>query len=295
MTPRHASPSLGTPPVEEAGPLAAAGRFARVAARGLVDLLLPAACAICRSLHREDADGIVCQACLARVVPLSWPQCARCGQPTLSPSIPLPIEATPSGVIPPCRWCSRLAPTIRAIRSVCRMDMGTGAALVHALKYEGWHAVARPMARRMARLDWPRDVVRERTALVPVPLSSTRRRERGYNQAERLANALSAEWGIPVWADVLERKRDTRSQVRLTPSERASNVSDAFVAAGFARARLRGAHVVLVDDVITTAATINSCAQALADGGARIISCVTFGRAPEPGDRAVSDYDFIRN
>ena len=59
--------------------------------------------------------------------------------------------------------------------------------------------------------------------------------------------------------------------------------------------QLRGAHVVLVDDVITTAATINACAQALADGGARIISCVTFGRAPEPGDRAVSDYDLLRN
>ena len=209
--------------------------------------------------------------------------------------MPLPLEATPSGVIPPCRWCSRLAPTIRAVRSVCRMDAGTGAALVHALKYDGWHAVARPMARRMARLDWPLDVVRERSALVPVPISSTRRRERRYNQAERLASALSAEWSIPLWADVLERRRDTRSQVRLTPSERASNVSGAFVAAGFARARLRGAHIVLVDDVITTAATINACAQALADGGARIISCVTFGRAPEPGDRAVSDYDFIRN
>jgi len=295
MTPRRASPPLGAPPGAEAGPLASAARLASGAARGLIDLLLPSACAICRSLHRADADGIVCQACLARVVPLGWPQCVRCGQPRLSPSIPLPIEATPSGVIPPCRWCSRLVPTIRAVRSVCRMDEGAGAALVHALKYDGWHAVARPMARRMARLDWPLDVVRERTALVPVPLSSTRRRERGYNQAERLAGALSAEWGIPVWADVLERKRDTRSQVRLTPSERASNVSGAFVAAGFARARLRGAHIVLVDDVITTAATINTCAQALADGGARIISCVTFGRAPEPGDRAVSDYDFIRN
>lgn len=286
---------MGAAPVAAAGPLAVAARFARGAARGLVDLLLPSACAICRSLHRADADGIVCQTCLARIVPLGWPQCARCGQPLLSPSIPLPIEATPSGVIPPCRWCSRLVPTIRAVRSVCRMDTGTGAALVHALKYDGWHAVARPMASRMARLDWPLDVVRERTALVPVPLSSTRRRERGYNQAERLAGALSAEWGIPVWADVLERKRDTRSQVRLTPSERASNVAGAFVAAAFARARLRRAHIVLVDDVITTAATINTCAQALADGGARIISCVTFGRAPEPGDRAVSDYDFIRN
>jgi ComF family protein len=147
----------------------------------------------------------------------------------------------------------------------------------------------------MARLDWPLDVMRERSALVPVPLSSTRRRERGYNQAEQLASALSAEWRIPVWADVLERNRDTRSQVRLTPSERASNVAGAFVAPARVRTRLWGAHIVLVDDVITTAATINECAQALVDGGARIISCVTFGRAPEPGDRAVSDYDFIRN
>ena len=276
-----------------------ASRWARVAvtvaARGMVDLLLPAACAVCRALHRPDADGIVCQTCLARVVPLGWPQCGRCGHPRLSPSIPLPVEATPSGVIPPCRWCSRLAPTIRAVRSVCRMDEGTGSALVHALKYDGWHAVARPMARRMARLDWPVDVVRERTALVPIPLSPTRRRERGYNQAERLASVLSDEWRIPVWADVLERTRDTKSQVRLTPLERASNVSGAFAAAGRAHARLRGAHIVLVDDVITTAATINASAEALTVGGARIISCVTFGRAPEPGDRAVSDYDFIRN
>ncbi len=175
------------------------------------------------------------------------------------------------------------------------MDEGTGAALVHALKYDGWHAVARPMARRMARLDWPRDVVRERSALVPVPLSVTRHRERGYNQAERLASALAAEWRIPLWTDVLERNRDTRSQVRLTPSERASNVSGAFRVTRGAHARLRGAHIMLVDDVITTAATINAAAQALSDGGARIISCATFGRAPEPGDRAVSDYDFIRN
>jgi ComF family protein len=175
------------------------------------------------------------------------------------------------------------------------MDTGTGAAMVHALKYDGWHAVARPMARRMARVDWPADVIDERTALVPVPLSRTRRRERGYNQAEHLARALADEWCLPVWTDVLERPRHTKSQVQLTPLQRASNVSGAFLVPNRARARLRGAHIVLVDDVITTAATMNAAAQALADGGLRILSCVTFGRAPEPGDRAASDIDFIRN
>lgn len=170
------------------------------------------------------------------------------------------------------------------------MDAGTGSAIVHALKYGGWPAVAEPMARRMARLSFPADVVAERTALVPLPLSRTRERERGYNQAERLASALAVHWRVPVWRTVLHRTRDTQSQVRLTPSERATNVSRAFATGADAPELLRGAHVVLVDDVITTAASLNAAAKALTDSGARIISYVTFGRAPDPGDR--SDFDF---
>ena len=288
-----------SPQRQPAGPASiawdAVSRLVRSTAVGMVDLLLPAACALCRAPHRSEGHGIVCQACLSRVVPLGWPQCVRCGHPRLSSTLPLPVDLARADELPACRWCVRLAPTIRAVRSVCRMDTGTGAAMVHALKYEGWHAVARPMARRMARVDWPADVIHERTALVPVPLSRTRRRERGYNQAEHLAHALADEWRLPVWTDVLERPRHTKSQVQLTPLQRASNVSGAFLVPNRARARLRGAHIVLVDDVITTAATMNAAAQALADGGLRILSCVTFGRAPEPGDRAASDIDFIRN
>ncbi len=270
----------------------------RVLSGGLLSLLLPPACAICRCALAPTRDDIVCGACLARVVPLANPQCARCGQPRLFPGAPLPAGAASTGApdqLPPCRWCERLPPFVRAARSVCRMDEGTGSALVHALKYAGWSGVATEMARRMARLEFPHDVVRERTALVPLPLSSTRERERGYNQAERLATALAAHWRIPVWRDVIRRTRDTRSQVRLTPSERTGNVSHAFAAAASARARLHGAHVVLVDDVITTASSLNAAAHALADGGARIISYITFGRAPEPGDRSDSDLDFDRD
>ncbi len=171
------------------------------------------------------------------------------------------------------------------------MDEGTGAALVHGLKYGNWPAVALPMARRMARLAFPDDVIRERSALVPLPLASVRQRERGYNQSERLARAMAPHWAIPVWADVLTRTRETQSQVRLTPSERATNVSGAFAVRSTALPRLHGAHVILVDDVITTAASLNAAAAALMQGGARIISYVTFGRAPEPGDRTGSDLD----
>lgn len=136
----------------------------------------------------------------------------------------------------------------------------------------------------MARLDWPEDVVAERTALVPVPLAATRRRERGFNQAELVARALASHWAMPVWTHCLERGRGTVSQTQLTPEERRANVRGAFRAAPRAP-ELGGTHLVLVDDVVTTAATLNACAAALHDAGARIVSYVTFARAPAPGDR----------
>jgi ComF family protein len=159
------------------------------------------------------------------------------------------------------------------------MADGTAASIVHALKYDGWEHVAAGMAERMARVGWPEDVTLERTALVPVPLSAARQRERGYNQSELLADALGARLRLPVWRECLTRSRSTQSQTRLTPGERLANVAGAFRAADRARAQLLGAHVILVDDVVTTAATLNACAAALMGGGARITSYVTFGRA----------------
>ena len=165
------------------------------------------------------------------------------------------------------------------------MPGGVGGRVVHALKYDGWTVVAGEMAAQMARLAWPADVVAERTALVPVPLARRRLRERGYNQSLLLARELSARIGIPVWDGCVERARETRTQTRLTPGERLGNVSNAFRVAAIARERLRGAHLVLVDDVVTTGATLDACASALFEGGARILSYVTFGRAPTAGDR----------
>jgi ComF family protein len=145
--------------------------------------------------------------------------------------------------------------------------------------------MARDMALRMARVDWPVDVVEERAALVPVPLSGKRLRTRGYNQSECLSRELSKHWDTPMWTDVLTRTRHTETQTRLTPGERLRNVSGAFSARSSAQNALRGHHIILVDDVVTTAATLNACAAALCDGGARVVSFVTFGRAPALGDR----------
>jgi ComF family protein len=230
--------------------------------------LLPRVCAVCDRLQDRGDTGLVCALCWSRASVLAPPLCDRCGHPR-GPRR--------------CTWCDLLPPYIRCARSWCWVHRGTGARIVHELKYGGWHALAWPMAERMARLTWPADVMRERTALVPVPLAGVRERERGFNQSERIARGLSKAWHVPVWSDVLARARATETQTRLTPEARRHNVSGAFRAEA-ERARIRGAHLVLVDDVVTTGATLVECASALLDGGARIVSIVTFGRAPASGD-----------
>jgi ComF family protein len=247
---------------------------AAAAADAILDLLLPLHCVVCGGAVERGSRSPACGTCWARAERIRWPQCGRCGHP-------LTVRDVPGGSTDPrrCRWCDLLAPHVRSVRSVCWVPEGTGGALVHALKYDGWTNVAEGMARAMAALAWPRDVVEERAALVPVPLAAERARERGYNQSALLARALAPSWGCPVWDDALVRVRRTESQTRLTPGDRLRNVAGAFGVAAGAQTRLRGAHVVLVDDVVTTGATLNACAAALISGGARIVSYVTFGRA----------------
>ncbi|HEX2724178.1 MAG TPA: phosphoribosyltransferase family protein [Gemmatimonadaceae bacterium] len=139
----------------------------------------------------------------------------------------------------------------------------------------------------MARVPWPVDVTSERTAVVPVPLSRARQRERGFNQSAIIAMHLGRLWNIPLWENTLARDVSSRSQTELTPGERLSNVAGAFSVARGSLRSLRGAHVILVDDVVTTGATLRACASALFASGCRTISYMTFGRAPSSGDRLI--------
>jgi ComF family protein len=143
---------------------------------------------------------------------------------------------------------------------------------VRALKFRGHRAVAATLGEAMARVlpSGPHDLV------VPVPLHVARLRERGYNQAVLLARALARTAGLHVMPSGLVRRRPTPAQADLDAVARRANVRGAFVAP----ARLAGAAVVLVDDVLTTGATADACARALRAAGARRVSVLTVGRTP---------------
>ncbi|MEO7333617.1 MAG: phosphoribosyltransferase family protein [Gemmatimonadota bacterium] len=116
---------------------------------------------------------------------------------------------------------------------------------------------------------------------MPVPLAPKRLATRGYNQAERLAAALGRLTGLEVVDAALARRRETPTQTALTPEGRRANMAGAFAGEG-----VRGRTVVLVDDVLTTGATLGACAEALRVAGAARVDAVTFARARAVGDFA---------
>lgn len=252
--------------------MAIASRIAADLLHGYLDLLFAPVCLACGAAQSSrSADRLVCGVCWSRAHGLPAPRCERCWtatSPTISPLIPPPA----------CALCATLPPSIRAVRSAFLFD-GPVRPMVHALKYSGWHAIAAPMGRRMAALDWPLETEEEVRYVVPVPLGRARLRARGYNQAEHLAREVAARRGWICRPDLLQRGRATDAQATLHAAERRANVAGAFRAADGAGEILQGEHLLIVDDVWTTGATTLACCQALLSAGARAVSVLTFARA----------------
>ena len=187
------------------------------------------------------------------MTPVRPPLCARCGRQQDDS-----FDACPS-------CAERLLPLIQVRAPLIYAEPTSR--LIHQMKYEGYFALAAPLAAVMAA-GWPAwqpgiDVI------VPIPLHPRRERRRGYNQSALLARHLGRTVGLPVETHGLRRDRATRPQVELNPRERQENVQGAF---GAEPGWVAGRTVLLVDDVYTTGATMSSAADALLAVGARGVS-----------------------
>jgi ComF family protein len=231
-----------------------------------LDLLFPAVCPVCESALGAGRRDPLCGECWQTMPRLTPPWCARCGLafPTFGP-----LAHTTGG---DCHACTVDQPAFAWARAAVDYD-GPAREALQAFKFGGRRLLARPLAQLIVDTPEAERAVRA-DALVPVPLAPARERERGFNQAEALAERLAPRFGVPVRAGWLARTRLTAPQTELSAAERRSNVRGAF---GAARA-VHGRSVVLIDDVFTTGATVSECARALAGAGAREIGVLTVAR-----------------
>jgi ComF family protein len=233
--------------VSEPAGLAALVRAARERARELEEFALPQRCPGCGA--PAPAARLLCDGCWERVPALSFPVCARC----------LARGAEPVG----CRRHpgSRVWPAL--------VYDERAALLVHALKFGQRPGLAAELGARLARAVPATPAFDLVTA---VPLHAARRRERGYDQARLLAETVADRLGVPALPDALVRERATPAQTGLDPAQRRRNLAGAFRVTE--PRRLRGRRILIVDDVITTGATLEACLAALSAAGAAATGAV---------------------
>jgi len=272
-------------------PVAAATAIAVTASNAVVRVLLAPECVACGEPLDRPLDGPACERCWRAITRLTSPCCARCGDA-------LPGFDTLDSL---CARCRRHAPLVGMARSAGRYD-GSLRNIIHAFKYQRRRSLATPLGRLMREAG--HEVLDGADALVPVPLSWRRALGRGFNQADDLARQL----GLPVWP-VLRRTRHGPPQATLPAAGRHANVEGAYAVApwrcrslslnphqassgrgGLTRLSasgvrprlipaLHGSVLVLVDDVMTTGATLDACAEALVLAGAGTVRALTAARA----------------
>jgi len=228
----------------------------------VLHVLLPRACAHCRSDLPLGRDEALCSACDAALPPPPEPACARCAGAILAGTAF-------------CRACSGRLFACRLTRAAAAYR-GPAASLVRAFKFRGLPCAARAAGRAMAADFARRPELKGFDALVPVPLHPRRERERGYNQAILLARELGAATALPV-RDLLERRRAGAPSWGLRRAERKEELSGSFAARPGGAAT--GLKLLLVDDVCASATTLEECALALRRAGARDVAGYAFARA----------------
>lgn len=229
----------------------------RSLANTALEIIFPPVCVGCRRVGE-----VLCGSCHARLKPVPEPVCSRCGR-QLTDAVEQPEL---------CQECRREPAPVTQTRAALlyREPVDT---FIHRFKYDGYFALAKPFASVMVA-GWPEWHIPP-DLIVPVPLHPRRERHRGFNQALLLAKPLAEATGLAVDSAALRRVRHTIPQVGLGPNERAENVRNAFAAVS---TRIKGRHILLVDDVLTTGATMRAAAEALLASGAASVSAYCLAR-----------------
>jgi ComF family protein len=232
------------------------------ATRLALDVALPTLCVACRG--PVDGEG-VCAECWSKLSFIERPYCPRLGIPFVYDPGPdlLSMEAIAN------------PPAYSRARAAVRYDE-VARTLVHALKYQDRTDLAPAMGRWMARAGG--ELLDGADMLIPVPLHWRRAWHRRYNQSGALARVVAQASGVKLRGDLLQRIRKTEQQVGLSRAQRASNVQGAFKVSADRSSEIAGRKVILIDDVLTSGATVDACARALLRARAAQVDVLVFAR-----------------
>ena len=232
----------------------------------VLNFALPPLCPACRGLV-EEAGGL-CAACWSTLSFIAPPYCERLGIPFVYDPGPgvLSMEAIAN------------PPVYARARAAVRFD-DVARALVHAFKYSDRLDLAPMMGSWMRQAG--RELLASADAMVPVPLHWRRLWGRRFNQAAALAKVISEASSVPAMLHVLERRRATPQQVGLSRGERATNMQGAFSVTDAGKIDIRGKRLILVDDVLTSGATVDHCSRTLLRAGAASVDVLVFARVVE--------------
>jgi ComF family protein len=229
----------------------------------LLNLIFPPQCLVCDTLVPEH--GTLCAACWSQVPFATAPMCACCGLP-----LEFVVDETTL-----CGECLAEHPPYSRARSVFVYN-DTSRALVLKLKYQDEQYLAQVFGRWLKNAG--AELVAASDIIVPVPLHYWRMVRRRYNQSALIAKVLARETGLPAALDGLIRARHTPQQTGLTRAQRQKNVSGAFVVNPKKRDALKGKCVLLIDDVMTTGATLDACTKMLLKQGVAQVNVLTLAR-----------------
>jgi len=168
-----------------------------------------------------------------------------------------------------CGHCVKKAPPFSMVINYGLYE-GVLAEAINLLKFHGLKRLSKPLGRLLLSLDLP-----EMDGIVPVPLNIKRLRERGFNQSLLIAHGISKVKGVPLLMDILLKKKETPPQIGLSAKERLLNLKNSFEVKG----NIKGLRLFLVDDVMTTGATVTECSKDLMKAGSKEVIVLTLARS----------------